>query len=223
MKRVLLFACVFASIILLLFMIKNTLARHMIMSFLKDADVSVDIGQVELNILQSSCLLRDVYINNPTGFSDNRALDIELIKVHYSPLQLVGGEFVFDEVFVRMRRLRLEHNPEGRVNILCFSACEGDNVHKNGWAGKNGNFDEEREITVKRLCFQVDKVTYAEIKGENDDTYIRECELGLCFTLEDVNSMDSLMEKVVKLVSLKDITKSFKKCVKFVDLVRSLR
>ena len=74
MRKVLLFTCVLVTITLSPFMIKNVLARHMIGSFLKDTGVSVDMGQEELEILQSNPSLRDVYIYSPPRFSDNCAI-----------------------------------------------------------------------------------------------------------------------------------------------------
>jgi len=77
----------------------------------------MDIGRVQVDLLEASIDMRNVKFYNPEGFQTELMADAPTIYLDFSPMKLVKKEFYMDKFELYIRELDVVRNSEGKVNL----------------------------------------------------------------------------------------------------------
>jgi len=77
----------------------------------------MDIGSVDVNLLEAAIDIRDVKFYNPEGFTFPLMADVPRIYINFSPVRLIKKEFYFEKFALYIKEFNTVRNERGKVNI----------------------------------------------------------------------------------------------------------
>ncbi len=142
--------------------VKNGIASTAISSAISQAThVPVKIGGVNLSFLKASIQIKNLTIDNPSGFSDRRMVDIPKIFIDFEPGELFKGRAHFKEVRLELKELTVIRNKEGHLNVDAVKPTDTQKKQAKEKA-KPASGQKPPKLMIDTLSLSIGRVVYKD-------------------------------------------------------------
>ncbi len=138
---------------------KNWIVRSAVSKAITSvAHVPVRIGATDVRLMATSILLKDIKVENPSGFPERGMLDIGQIYIDFESKDLGKGVAHFEELRLDLRELTVIRNRDGKLNIDSLKPTGG----KSGKEGKPAEKGNAPKLLIDRLYLSIGRVVYKD-------------------------------------------------------------
>lgn len=97
---------------------KDLLTKNLIINLLyNNYHLRSRIGQLHLSILNPALTIKDLYINNPSGFPPDPMIRISDLSIRYNLPSILNGKVLLPEVDLFIKELYVIRNKDGKINL----------------------------------------------------------------------------------------------------------
>ena len=157
-------------VLVVLGVVKNTLAQTVITSALSRAThVPVQIGSTKVGFLSSTIDIKKLRVYNPSGFPDKLMIDVPQIYIAFDPPALFKGQAHFKEVKLDLKEMTVVRNKDGKLNVDAVKPSSEEKKESKEKA-KPEPGKKAPKLMIDKLSLSIGRVTYKDYSAGGEPT-----------------------------------------------------
>ena len=161
MNKPLKIVVIILAVFLVLHIVKNTTVKVLAQSAMTGVmHVPVNIGSLNLSLLASKIDIKNMRIQNPSGYKERVMVDLRQIKVDFNPWRLPKGEVHFEEVRIDLKEIVVVKNKDGKLNVDALKSSKKEATK--GSPKKPSSSKKAPKMRIDEFYLTVGKVVYKD-------------------------------------------------------------
>lgn len=166
MKKFLIIILIIVAIVTFLNIFKNEIIKTAVdAAATKALGAEVSIDSFSFNILNQTIDIKNLQIENPTGFPKENFIDIALIHVNYDLGDLLQKKIHLKELEINLKELTLIINKDKQLNVDALAIIQ-PTTDKKGSKEKNEP-EETIPMKIDLLVLSIGKIIHKDYSVEN--------------------------------------------------------
>lgn len=142
------------AVLALTFVLVSTFAKSSLENIASEAlQTKVNIGSLDISLLEGSATLINVTVKNPEGFSDNDILSFPYLFASLDLKSVFSDKVIINEIKSENLRINFELNEQGsNLNALQKNIDKGEQIgDQKEAAAKSENEDGQKKVVIEAL------------------------------------------------------------------------
>lgn len=191
MKKLLMVLAVAAVVVLLVSFAKDTIVKTSVERGVEMVTgLKMTIRSIHVGILKAVVDIKDIRVDNPSGFSDRTMIDMPVVYVQYDLPAMMGGKIHLPEARLALKEFVVVKNQKGELNLNALRSVQARKGGKQAVPGK------APEMMIDRLVLSIGKVVYKDYSRPGVPL-VKEFNINLNETYTNVDSPYTLANLIV--------------------------
>jgi len=214
--------------LIILVLAKDFIAKQAIEKIVKEkTGLNLRLDEIKISLLNTDAHLRNIYVDNPWGFSEKKMIKIPELFIDINILALLKNKIHIKDLKVHLEKVLVEKKQNGALNIKSIELSGSDkaNTLKGARSSQYASFSENTTSTssnssiklqVDRLHLIIERIEYIEMTPEGEKK--RVLNLNLDKKFKNITSLDQLKNIITSHIGTTVILNTIEDAIQSLDL-----